>query len=282
MNQKENKLPLNEKLQNNSQIIVDSLKEYNPIILLSSFSLLIATFSKDEFKPAQEYAIIASVCFLLAFFTFIFLKLDNNYLFSFLSLLFIIFGFVFLFLVVWKFAEAVNLLNKVIVFILIIPLLILIPKIYKNSVNELYGLKHPRITSYLFLKLVIIFNLTLSYFLIAYGITIRLYFGQLGYEDILYKYSISGFVILGYTSIIKEFFLKLFIKYEPIEIHVEKISLINKLFYYNSSIGIIFVTFSLLYELLYADYFMNDYFSNIGFVMLILINSVFIIIKKYK
>lgn len=218
---------------------------------------------------------------MLAFLTSAVFRIDKNSYFSILSILFIISGFIFLYLVAWEFAKAANLANKVIGIIVIFPFAIFMPMGYKLFIKEHYNnLKYSTIASYRFLNVVLIFSFILSFILIIMQIIFKIYFSFLAVGERSYNLLSSGFAIFGFVIFLKDIFIKHFFKYDESQNKVKKFLLINNAFYYNSSFGIILIIFSFLSDIFFKIQFIKDWFFYTGVAMLFVLNIILILIKN--
>nr|WP_321497019.1 hypothetical protein [uncultured Methanolobus sp.] len=118
--------------------IIESTKNYHSLAFLGSLSLVIASFSDGKFISAQEYAITASMCFLLAFIICLINGVfSTNPWLLLLSTSFLLFGFVFLLLVSWEYIKAVEIANQTYYLVKTLSFAILYGYISSITVNEI-------------------------------------------------------------------------------------------------------------------------------------------------
>jgi len=102
--------PKNEQLENKMASVytkfLKSLQKAQPLIVMTSVSMIIATFSGGKFQTAQPYAVTAAVMFLVAFLcSILYLNLLSVWQLQALSLTFILSGIAFLSLTVYEFVK---------------------------------------------------------------------------------------------------------------------------------------------------------------------------------
>lgn len=282
MNQNNEKIKFGEKLRITQLNFIDALKDLHPIAFLGSFSLLIASFSQNKFISAQDYAITASICFLTAFLTSAIFKIDKNPYTSLLSILFIISGFIFLFLVAWEYAKIANLAHKVIGIIIILPTAILSSIIYRNLIKENYNeFKTSTLLSYRFYNFIITLSLILGLVLIIVYIIFRIYNSFFMVEETTNNFMVVGLGIFGYVVLIKDIFIKNFFKYDEEQNKFTKFRLINNIFYYNSAFGIIFFNLGLYINIFLKNQIIQNILLYTSLSMIFILNIILILIKKH-
>lgn len=87
---------------------MEALRELYPLIVLSSFSIVIANFSQTNFVGAQSYAVGAAAVFLFAFICSFGFKLSPNWLLALLTYICVGFGVALYVLIIIEFAKTVT------------------------------------------------------------------------------------------------------------------------------------------------------------------------------
>ncbi len=254
----------------------DNLKDFQPIAFLGSLSLIIATFSGIKFGSAQDYAITAGFCFLLAFLTSLVMKVLNLNWYPYLSLipiLFNSFGVIFLFLVSWEFAKASVLLTNVIEITKFLPVVIIF--IIVSTRQDFYRkFKLSSIRSVKILNIVLLLISIMSCIILFAYTAIKLY-SLFGNIEINYPFLKNGLLVGIYLAGIAFYIdtLIIFVNRFDEKRGLYKHSLsINDAINYNSSLGIIFVSFNMIYN----NFSFLDY---LGYFMILVMNFILIIIK---
>lgn len=209
-------------------------------------------------------------------------KIDKNPYSSLLSILFIISGFIFLFLVAWEYAKIANLANKVIGIIIILPTAILLSVIYKNLIKENYNeFKTSTLLSYRFYNFIIALSLILGLFLIIVYIIFRIYHSFFMVEETTNNFMVIGLGIFGFVVLIKDIFIKHFFKYDEEQNKFTKFRLINNIFYYNSAFGIIFFNLGLYINIFLKNQIIQEILLYTSLSMIFILNIILILIKKH-
>ncbi len=257
----------------------DNLKEFQPIAFLGSLSLIIATFSGNKFGSAQDYAIVAGFCFLLAFLTSLVITILNLNWHPYLSLvpiLFNSFGVIFLFLVSWEFAKASVLLKNVIEIIRFVPIVIV-------YIFVLIKLKFYRTLKLSPIRSVKILNnvrllIHIFAFIILFAFAITKIYSLLWNVEINYPFLKNGLLIgLALTGIVlfTDEIIRFIIRFDEKKGIYEHSLRINDAINYNLSLGIIFVSFDMIFNNGYNFSFLG----NLGIFMILIMNFILISIK---
>lgn len=258
----------------------DKLKEFQPIAFLGSLSLIIATFSGNKFGSAQDYAIVAGFCFLLAFLTSLLITIPNLSWFSPLSILPVLFnsfGVIFLFLVSWEFAKVSVLLKSVIELSNVLPLVIAAMFVFtKLNFYRRYKLSSIRSVKVLNIVLLLIYILTC---IILFTFASTKIYSLFWHVEINYPFLKNGYLYamsLGLcVLLIDKYYIKYIIGFDEKKGIYKYSVYINDAINYNTSLGIILMSFSLI--------LLNEYdfsfFGILGLFMILVINFILIIIK---
>ncbi len=259
----------------------DNLKEFQPTAFLGSLSLIIATFSGKNFNSAQDYAIVAGFCFLLAFLTSVVItNLDLNHVpyLSIVPILFNSFGIIFLFLVSWEFAKASELLKRVIEIIKFLPIVIIyIIAFLKIKIQYYHTFKLSTIRSLKILSGVLLSIYIISCIILLAFASTKLY-SLFWNVELNYPFLKNG-LILGASIAGIVFFADMLIRF--IAIFDEKKGIyehslrINDAINYNLSLGIVFVSFDMIFDYGYDFSFLGY----LGIIMILVMNFILIIIK---
>ena len=257
-----------------------NLRDFQPIAFLGSLSLIIATFSRDKFGLAQDYAIVAGFCFLLAFLTSLvitILRISRYIFLSLVPILFNLFGVIFLFLVSWEFAKASVLLTNVIEIIRFVPFVIVYAFIFIKL--RLY-----RVLVFSPIRSVKIYNnvrrlIFIIAFIIMFAFTLtKIYFLLLNVEinnpflknGLFYGLGLAG--LMFFADEIKRFII-LFDEKNGIYQHSLRI---NDAIYYILSLVIIFTLLNIIFYGYYSSFLGN---LDIFIIILMILNLILIIIK---
>lgn len=258
----------------------DKLRDFQPIAFLGSLSLIIATFSGNKFGSAQDYATVAGFCFLLAFLTSLLITILNLSWYpslSILPVLFNSFGVIFLFLVSWEFAKASVLLKSVIEIIEVLPLVIVAMFVF-TKLNFYSRYKRSSIRSVKVLNIVLLLIYILSCIILLIFASTKIY-SLFWHVEINYPFLKNGYFGVTFLALfvlmIDKYYLKYIIGFDEKKGIYKYYLYINDAINYNTSLGIIFVSFSVI--------FLNEYdfsfFGKLGLFMILVINFILIIIK---
>lgn len=188
---------------------LDLLRDLHPLAFLSSFSLLIATFiAKNEYEVGQEYAIIASLCFLIAFIASFVAKIVKDLILIIPSIAATVLGFIFLFLIIVEFIKNISLANRLLpaLFMIFYSLILVLYYNYAvkdiwNAINNCENLKK---AIFLFSTILSLFFGVLLLTLWVFVLSYHLFMGKNTNYQLLYIIIITSLISYEYYMIYKK------------------------------------------------------------------------------
>lgn len=182
------------------------LRDLHPLAFLSSFSLLIATFiTKDELEIVQEYAILASLCFLIAFIASFMAKIIKTIIFSSLSIATTVLGIIFLFLIIIEFIKSISMANRILppLFLIIYILILVLYYNYaiKEILNTLDDYENRKKAVFLFITLL---NLGIGVIILTFLVLViscLVFIGKNPNYQLLFIFIITSFISYAYYRI---------------------------------------------------------------------------------